>query len=79
MLSRLLFRRVTPFSQLFYKPTRLEYPISLADENSVRNKQLMDEVNGKYSSILSKVLDGLGRSPVRMTQKYSVNCIKLEN
>ena len=55
MLSRLLSRRIQPFSQLFYRPTTLEYPISRHDENAVRNKEMMDEVNTKYSSILEKV------------------------
>mgnify|MGYP000995852775 CR=1 FL=1 len=56
MLSRVLFRRVAPFSRLFYNPTILDYPVMVTDEGAMRNKSMMDEVNNTYSSILKKVL-----------------------
>jgi hypothetical protein len=55
MLSRLLSRRSLAFSQLFHRPATLDYPISPSDENAIKNREMMSEVNSKYSSILSKV------------------------
>ncbi len=55
MLSRLAFRNISSFSKLFYQPSQLNYPINYNDEDALRNKSQMDEVNSKYSSILRKV------------------------
>lgn len=55
MLSRLLTRRVLPFTQLFHRPAPLDFPINKNDSGAIRNKEMMDQVNSQYSSILSKV------------------------
>lgn len=54
MLSRLLKQQVRCFSQWFYQPSVLDYPINRHDADLLRNKQLMDEANLNFSKILQK-------------------------
>lgn len=76
MLSSLLTKRLPLFSQLFHRPSVLDYPINRSDADLLRNKQLMESVNTSYSQVLKKatiqtnrkVLDKLhkeGKLPVR--------------
>lgn len=76
MLSSLLTKRLPLFSQLFHRPSVLDYPINRNDADLLRNKQLMESVNTSYSQVLKKatiqtnrkVLDKLhkeGKLPVR--------------
>lgn len=55
MLSRVLSKRIAPFSQLYYRPSVLEYPINRNDSELLKNKQTMESVNNSYSNILKKV------------------------
>lgn len=54
MLSRVVRRQLACFSQWFYQPSVLEYPINRHDSDLLRNKQQMDEANSNFSSILRK-------------------------
>lgn len=54
MLSRVVRRQLACFSQWFYQPSVLEYPINRHDSDLLRNKQQMDEANTNFSSILRK-------------------------
>lgn len=76
MLSSLLTKRLSLSSQLFHRPSVLDYPINRNDADLLRNKQLMESVNTSYSQVLKKatiqtnrkVLDKLhkeGKLPVR--------------
>ena len=57
MLSKVIQKSLLRFSasHSFYKANTLELPINKSEEIYTKNKQLMDEVNAKYSSILSQV------------------------
>lgn len=76
MLSSLLTKRLALFSQLFHRPSVLDYPINRNDADLLRNKQSMESVNAGYSQTLKKatiqtnkkVVDKLhkeGKLPVR--------------
>jgi hypothetical protein len=54
MLSAVVRRQLARFSQWFYQPSVLEYPINRHDGDLLRNKQLMDEANATFSSVLRK-------------------------
>jgi hypothetical protein len=56
MLSKCLRKSVSRFSKSFYQTAVLDYPISRTDENSLKNKILMDESNQNYLNVLKKVL-----------------------
>lgn len=75
MLSRLLSRGIAPFSRQFYNPTTLDFPINVAEESSIRNKAMMDEVNNNFSGILKKVQLLSFRSPFRAIKKFLISCI----
>jgi hypothetical protein len=79
MLSRVLFRRVAAFSKLFYQPSVLEYPVNRHDEATIKNKALMDEVNGNFLNILKKVCPAPPRPLSRPTRKSSINFTKKAN
>lgn len=55
MLAAVLSKRIARFSQLFYKPTVLDYPINRNDSELQNNKHLMDSVNNGFSKILHSV------------------------
>lgn len=54
MLSGVVRRQLARFSQWLYQPSVLEYPINRHDTDLQRNKQLMDEANNNFSSIMRK-------------------------
>jgi hypothetical protein len=54
MLSGVVRRQLARFSQWLYQPSVLEYPINRHDGDLLRNKQLMDEANNNFSSIMRK-------------------------
>lgn len=76
MLARLIRKNCSLFSRSFYAQNILETPINRNEDALKNNKVMMDEVKGKYQSILQKVttqadpkvLDKLkkaGKLPVR--------------
>jgi hypothetical protein len=51
----------------------LDYPLNLQDNDTLRNKSLMDEVNNNFLHILKKVPPLLSRPPSKPTRRSSIN------
>ena len=61
MLAKLVRRNCQLFSRSFYSEHLLDTPINRNEDTLVKNKNMMDQVNGNYKNILEKVLNLLNQ------------------
>ena len=70
MLAKILPRNVYRFSQPYYQNSVLDYPVYKGDENALKNKALMDEVNQQFLNTLKKVKLNVKRPQFKLTTKF---------
>jgi hypothetical protein len=70
MLAKILPRNLYRFSQAYYQSSVLEYPVYKSDENALKNKALMDEVNQQFLNTLKKVKLNVERQQFKLTKKF---------
>lgn len=55
MLTKLIRRNCQLFAKSFYSENVLEMPINRNEDMMVKNKSMMDQVNGNFKNIMKKV------------------------